>query len=101
MDGLRDGSPVGPRWKRLAKQKLREVERMIHRSQQLKLLLHHLLRCHCVSLAVCVHRLSLSPDLRRIGQQGKPRSRVSSRLNSVGASIHLRSSSVPVRNVRP
>jgi MerR family redox-sensitive transcriptional activator SoxR len=81
MDGLRDGTPVGPRWKKLAKRKIREVEQMIQRSQQLKLLLHHLLRCHCASLEVCVQRLSLSPDLRRIGQQGKRRSRVSHQLD--------------------
>ncbi len=81
MDGLRDDTPVGPRWKKLAKRKIREVEQMIQRSQQLKLLLHHLLGCHCASLEVCVQRLSLSPDLRRIGQQGKPRSRVSHHLD--------------------
>jgi len=81
MDGLRDDTPVGPRWKKLAKRKIREVEQMIQRSQQLKLLLHHLLRCHCVSLEVCVQRLSLSPGLRRIGQQGKTRSRVSHNLD--------------------
>src|ERR1700704_2698925 len=81
MDGLRDDTPVGPRWKKLAKRKIREVDQMIQRSQQLKLLLQHLLRCHCASLEVCVQRLSLSPDLRRIGRQGKPRRRVSHHLD--------------------
>jgi predicted nucleic-acid-binding protein len=48
---------------------------------ELKLLLHHLLRCHCASLEVCVQRLSLSPDLRRIGRQAKRRSKSSPRLD--------------------
>jgi MerR family redox-sensitive transcriptional activator SoxR len=81
LDGLRGDTPVGTRWKKLAQRKIREVEETIQRSQQLKLLLHHLLRCHCASLEVCVQRLSLSPDLRRIGRRAKRRSKSSPRLD--------------------
>jgi MerR family redox-sensitive transcriptional activator SoxR len=80
LSGLRGDTPVGPRWTKLAKRKIREVEDMIRRSQQLKLLLHHLLRCHCTSLNVCVQRLSLSPDLRRVGRQDRTRRNKAARL---------------------
>jgi hypothetical protein len=51
------------------------VEEAIQRSQRLKLLLQHLLRCHCASLQVCVQRLSLSPTLRAVGHESKRRSK--------------------------
>ena len=66
LSGLRDNSPVGPRWKKLASRKLIEVNQNIARSLKLKSLLHGLLRCRCASLQVCVSRLSLSPKLRRL-----------------------------------
>ncbi len=66
LSGLRDNAPVGPRWKKLAARKLREVDQSIARSLKLKSLLQGLLRCHCPSLQFCVHRLSLSPKLRRL-----------------------------------
>jgi MerR family transcriptional regulator, redox-sensitive transcriptional activator SoxR len=59
LSGLRENTPVGPRWKKLAHQKIKEVEEAIERSRQLKSLLQHLLQCHCASLQVCVERLSL------------------------------------------
>ena len=65
LSGLRDNTPVGPRWKKLAARKLREVDQSIARSLKLKSLLQGLLRCHCPSLQFCVNRLSLSPKLRR------------------------------------
>jgi MerR family redox-sensitive transcriptional activator SoxR len=65
LSGLRDNTPVGPRWKKLAARKLHEVEQNIARSLRLKSLLQGLLRCHCASLQVCVQCLSLSPKLRR------------------------------------
>ena len=68
LNGLRDDAPVGPRWKKLAHRKILEVDQSIRRSRRLKSLLEHLLHCHCVSLRVCVQRLSLSPNLRFIGQ---------------------------------
>ena len=80
LDGLRGDTPVGPRWKKLAQRKIQEVKESIHRSQQLKLLLNHLLRCQCASLKVCVRRLSLSPDPRRVGPQNRTRNRMASRL---------------------
>ena len=65
LSGLRDNTPVGPRWKKLAARKLREVDQSIARSLKLKSLLQGLLRCHCPSLQFCVNRLSISPKLRR------------------------------------
>src|SRR5215470_16330491 len=64
LKGLRSSAPVGPRWKKLAHRKIAEVERNVQRSLCLKDLLEHLLRCRCASLQICVHRLSLSSDLR-------------------------------------
>jgi MerR family transcriptional regulator, redox-sensitive transcriptional activator SoxR len=59
LSGLRENTPVGPHWKKLAHRKIKEVEEIIERSLQLKSLLQHLLQCHCASLQVCVERLSL------------------------------------------
>ncbi len=64
LSGLRDNTPVGPRWKKLAARKLAEVEQNIARSLKLKSLLQGLLRCHCPSLQFCVNRLSFSENLR-------------------------------------
>jgi MerR family transcriptional regulator, redox-sensitive transcriptional activator SoxR len=66
LSGLRDDTPIGPRWKKLARRKLAEVKRNIERSLRLKSLLQHMLRCRCASLRVCVERLSLSDNLRQI-----------------------------------
>lgn len=62
--GLRQNAPVGPRWKKLAHRKIREVEDNISRARKLKGLLLHLLECRCASLEICVERLRLSPDRR-------------------------------------
>ena len=75
LHGLQGDTPVGPRWTKLARRKIREVEETIQRSRRLKLLLQHLLRCHCTSLQVCVERLSLSPDLRLVEQKDKTQRR--------------------------
>lgn len=64
LSGLRDNSPVGPRWKKLASRKLAEVEQNIVRSRKLKSLLQGLLGCHCASLQQCVRALGLSENLR-------------------------------------
>jgi MerR family redox-sensitive transcriptional activator SoxR len=66
LNGLRDHSPVGPRWKKLAHRKIQEVDKTMKRSRRLKSLLGHLLRCQCISLQVCVQRLSLSENLRAV-----------------------------------
>jgi MerR family redox-sensitive transcriptional activator SoxR len=66
LSGLRDNSPVGPRWRKLAAYKMKEAERTIERSLRLKSLFQHLLRCDCASLQDCVQRLSLSENLKRI-----------------------------------
>ena len=63
LNGLRDDSPVGPRWKKLAHRKIQEVEGSIQRARRLKLLLEHLLHCRCVSLRVCVQRLRISTNM--------------------------------------
>ena len=68
LSGLRDDAPVGPRWKKLAHRKIKEAERSIERSLRLKSLFEHLLRCRCASLQVCVQRLSLSENLKQIGE---------------------------------
>jgi MerR family redox-sensitive transcriptional activator SoxR len=75
LNGLRDDTPVGLRWKRLAQRKIKEVEETIQQSRRLKLLLQHLLRCRCATLQVCVQRLSLSPNLRLVDHERKSRSR--------------------------
>jgi len=72
LNGLRDDAPVGPRWEKLAHRKIQEVERSIQRALRLKSLLEHLLHCQCISLQVCVKRLSLSPNLRLIGRGATP-----------------------------
>src|SRR6266436_93726 len=72
LNGLRDDAPVGPRWKKLARRKIQEVEWSIQRSCLLKSLLEHLLHCRCISLEVCVKRVSLSPNLRLIGRGARP-----------------------------
>lgn len=82
LDGLQGDTPVGPRWTKLAKRKITEVEETIQHSRRLKLLLQHLLRCQCATLQVCVQRLNLSSDLRLLGQQGKTRSSKVRRRNS-------------------
>jgi MerR family redox-sensitive transcriptional activator SoxR len=71
LNGLRDKSPVGPRWRKLACRKQKHVEENIQRSLRLKSLLEHLLQCHCASLQICVERLSLSPALRLIHNGAK------------------------------
>jgi MerR family redox-sensitive transcriptional activator SoxR len=63
LNGLRDTTPVGPRWERLARRKLKEVDASIKRSLRLQSLLQNLLRCKCGSINICVKRLSLSPRL--------------------------------------
>jgi MerR family redox-sensitive transcriptional activator SoxR len=66
LAGLRDSAPVGPRWKKLAHVKIKQVDDSIKRSRQLKSLLEHLLHCHCPSLQVCVQRLSLSRTMKML-----------------------------------
>ena len=68
LDGLRETAPVGPRWRKLAIRKIKEVDAEIERGLRLKALLGHLLKCGCPSLGVCVQRLSLSPNLQSIAR---------------------------------
>src|SRR5207244_12882047 len=70
LNGLRDNTPVGPRWKNLATRKLAEVDENIARSLKLKSLLQNLLHCRCASLQFCVNCLRLSPKLRRFDNIG-------------------------------
>jgi MerR family redox-sensitive transcriptional activator SoxR len=71
LSGLRDNTPVGPRWKKLASRKLAEVEQNIARSLKLKSLLQGLCRCHCASLPQCVRALGLSENLRSLSSRAK------------------------------
>ena len=66
LSGIKETSPPGPRWKKLAHRKLAEVDQTIARSCRLKSLLAHLLHCRCASLQICIHRLNLSPNLRSL-----------------------------------
>jgi MerR family transcriptional regulator, redox-sensitive transcriptional activator SoxR len=66
LAGLRDSAPVGPRWKKLAHVKIKQMDDSIKRSRQLKSLLAHLLHCECPSLQVCVQRLSLSRTMKML-----------------------------------
>ena len=66
LSGLRSKAPVGPRWKKLADIKIKQVDDAIRRSRRLKSLLQHLLHCRCPSLQVCVQRLSLSPKMKEL-----------------------------------
>jgi MerR family redox-sensitive transcriptional activator SoxR len=76
LSGLRDNAPVGPRWEKLARRKLKEVDVQIERSLRLQALLKNLLRCKCASLKICVERLSLSDNLRQgSGKRGPQRQR--------------------------
>ncbi len=68
LSGLRDNVPVGPRWRKLATEKLTEVEDHIARSLRLKTLLQGLLRCRCASLKQCVTALGLSENLRLVAK---------------------------------
>ena len=70
LNGLKSDAPVGPRWRNLARRKIREIEQTMERSRQLKMLLERLLDCRCVSLEMCIKRLRLSPRMRLVG--GKP-----------------------------
>lgn len=75
LSGLRSNVPVGPRWRKLARRKIKQVDASIKRSRQLKSLLEHLLKCRCPSLPVCVQRLSLSPTMQKLqGSSLDPRS---------------------------
>jgi MerR family redox-sensitive transcriptional activator SoxR len=71
LAGLRETTPVGPRWKELAQRKIEEAEQTIDRSLRLKALFQHLLRCRCATLKICVERLSLSPNLEQIADTSK------------------------------
>lgn len=71
LSGLRDNTPVGPRWKKLAARKLVEVEQNIARSLKLKALLQGLCRCHCASLQQCVRALGLSKNLSFLARHSK------------------------------
>jgi MerR family redox-sensitive transcriptional activator SoxR len=71
LHGLRENAPVGPRWKKLAYRKIKEVEENIKRSLLLKSLLENLLHCRCASLQMCVQRLSLSPRVCLFAQREK------------------------------
>jgi MerR family redox-sensitive transcriptional activator SoxR len=71
LGGLRDKTPVGPRWRKLAHRKIIEIEENLQRYLRLKSLLQHLLQCRCASLQICVQRLSLSPALRFLDHRAK------------------------------
>ena len=66
LEGMRDDTPMGPRWRKFALRKLADIEESLKRTRRLESLLKHLLCCNCGSLRVCVKRLSLSPNVKYI-----------------------------------
>jgi MerR family transcriptional regulator, redox-sensitive transcriptional activator SoxR len=75
LSGLRDKAPVGDRWRKLARRKIKAVDETIQRSRRLKSLLEHLLQCNCASLEICIERLSLSASLRLVSASADRRRR--------------------------
>ena len=63
LHGLRDSTPVGPRWKKLAARKIIEMQESIARARRMEKLLQGLLGCRCRSLHQCVSCLDLNKDL--------------------------------------
>lgn len=63
LNGLSEKTPVGPRWKKLAHRKIKEVDATVERLLLLKSLLERLLGCRCATLQMCVERLSLNAAL--------------------------------------
>ena len=63
MTGFGD-EPASERWRRLAKEKLVEVDAMIERAQAMKALLEEGVRCGCLRLEDCkpLERFVSSPD---------------------------------------
>ncbi|HEY1351266.1 MAG TPA: MerR family transcriptional regulator [Ktedonobacteraceae bacterium] len=47
-------SPISERWQRLARQKLIEVDALLHRVQEMRTILANGLRCRCASLEECI-----------------------------------------------
>ncbi|SRR5713101_1833873 len=66
LHGLRDNTPVGPRWKKLAARKIAEMQESIARARRMEKLLRGLLHCGCSSLHQCVSCLHLNKDLARL-----------------------------------
>lgn len=67
--GLDAAESAPQRWRRLAAEKLREVDAQLQRLRDMRALLHDALRCECTSMRAC-------PLLER--RTGAPRRRVSS-----------------------
>ncbi len=84
LNGLRDKTPVGARWRKLACRKIKEVDAAIKWSNRLKSLLEHLLECQCGSLQLCVQRLRLSPALSLISDRPN-KHRLQNRAQILGA----------------
>jgi hypothetical protein len=68
LNGLKDKAPVGPRWRKFAHRKMKEVDDNVRRLQQLRSLLEHLLECRCPTLNTCMQRLALSSELNSLGR---------------------------------
>lgn len=68
LNGLKKSAPVGPRWRKFAHRKMKEVDRDVRRLRQLRSLLKHLLECRCPTLKTCVERLALSSELKSLSR---------------------------------
>ena len=75
LNGLKESAPVGPRWRKFAYRKMKEVDRNVRRLRQLQSLLEHLLECRCATLNTCIERLALSSELNALGRAKSARNR--------------------------
>jgi len=66
LSGIHESAPVGPRWRKLASRKRKEMQQVIARARRLDKLMRALSRCSCRTLNECVRRLELSPKRRAI-----------------------------------
>ena len=54
LNGFPQRTPASKRWRKLAEQKLPEIEELISRATALRDLLHHGLDCTCEDIALCI-----------------------------------------------
>ena len=53
LEGFQDNTPPVSQWRKLAAEKIIEIEEIIHRAQQMKELLAEGLRCGCLNFDEC------------------------------------------------
>lgn len=58
LHGFPVSTPAGPRWRRLARAKIKELLAMISRAQAMEKMLRSLMHCRCRNLEQCARALS-------------------------------------------